>query len=304
MTTTHARRRLRWVAAGHEPVPRRRRRAGRRGVRRARRPARLDRAHLVAHVAANADALGNLAQLGRHRRGDADVRLPRAARRRASRRAATHAGRRAAHLVGASRPPASAGTCDGLTAGAVGRARSGTAQGRTVPATEIPWLRAREVCVHAVDLADRRHLRRPARRTSWLRSAPDIAHQARRRRPRRVGATARRPRRLARRPLDIRRHRRRRRPRARAACLALRSAHDHPSPRLPRRPRRRRRHRRPVRRRRPDPQGPARPRARAGRRVRRGRRRPPDRAELHPHPRRLRPARRGRSRSACCRRAW
>ncbi|MBP2472303.1 maleylpyruvate isomerase [Crossiella equi] len=28
-----------------------------------------------------------------------------------------------------------------------------TAQGRTVPATEIPWLRAREVWVHAVDLA-------------------------------------------------------------------------------------------------------------------------------------------------------
>jgi maleylpyruvate isomerase len=27
-----------------------------------------------------------------------------------------------------------------------------TAQGRTVPASEIPWLRAREVCVHAVDL--------------------------------------------------------------------------------------------------------------------------------------------------------
>lgn len=27
-----------------------------------------------------------------------------------------------------------------------------TAQGRTVPATETPWMRAREVCVHAVDL--------------------------------------------------------------------------------------------------------------------------------------------------------
>ena len=27
-----------------------------------------------------------------------------------------------------------------------------TIQGRTIPATEIPWLRAREVCVHAVDL--------------------------------------------------------------------------------------------------------------------------------------------------------
>lgn len=28
-----------------------------------------------------------------------------------------------------------------------------TAQGRTVPASETPWMRAREVCVHAVDLA-------------------------------------------------------------------------------------------------------------------------------------------------------
>ncbi len=27
-----------------------------------------------------------------------------------------------------------------------------TIQGRTIPATDIPWLRAREVCVHAVDL--------------------------------------------------------------------------------------------------------------------------------------------------------
>ncbi|MBP2327000.1 maleylpyruvate isomerase [Kibdelosporangium banguiense] len=27
-----------------------------------------------------------------------------------------------------------------------------TAQGRTVPASEVPWLRAREVCIHAVDL--------------------------------------------------------------------------------------------------------------------------------------------------------
>ncbi|MER5753538.1 maleylpyruvate isomerase family mycothiol-dependent enzyme [Streptomyces sp. NPDC002088] len=26
-----------------------------------------------------------------------------------------------------------------------------TAQGRTVPATELPWMRAREVCIHAVD---------------------------------------------------------------------------------------------------------------------------------------------------------
>ena len=37
-----------------------------------------------------------------------------------------------------------------------------TAQGRTVPATEIPWLRAREVMVHAVDLDAGVDLRRPA----------------------------------------------------------------------------------------------------------------------------------------------
>jgi maleylpyruvate isomerase len=33
------------------------------------------------------------------------------------------------------------------------QARVRTAQGREVPATEVPWLRAREVLVHAVDLA-------------------------------------------------------------------------------------------------------------------------------------------------------
>ena len=33
-----------------------------------------------------------------------------------------------------------------------GAAEVVTAQGRTVPATEIPWLRAREVYVHVVDL--------------------------------------------------------------------------------------------------------------------------------------------------------
>ena len=31
-------------------------------------------------------------------------------------------------------------------------AAAGGAQGRTVPATEIPWMRAKEVCIHAVDL--------------------------------------------------------------------------------------------------------------------------------------------------------
>lgn len=34
------------------------------------------------------------------------------------------------------------------------RAEVVTAQGRTVQAAELPWMRAREVCVHAVDLAN------------------------------------------------------------------------------------------------------------------------------------------------------
>ena len=46
-----------------------------------------------------------------------------------------------------------------------------TAQGRTVPASETPWMRAREVMVHAVDLGTRRHLRATSRPTSWWRCA-------------------------------------------------------------------------------------------------------------------------------------
>ena len=41
---------------------------------------------------------------------------------------------------------------DGLSADAW-RAEVVTAQGRRIPATQIPWLRAREVAVHAVDLS-------------------------------------------------------------------------------------------------------------------------------------------------------
>lgn len=44
-----------------------------------------------------------------------------------------------------------AATLDALPP-AAWRAEVVTAQGRTVPATEIPWMRAREVMVHAIDL--------------------------------------------------------------------------------------------------------------------------------------------------------
>ncbi|MFI5624018.1 maleylpyruvate isomerase N-terminal domain-containing protein [Nocardioides sp. NPDC051685] len=107
------------------------------------------RKHLVAHVAANADALGNLvhwAATGIH------TPMYATSKERAA---------------GIARGP-------GLTAAALREwlQRSAesleqamtqlspvqwehevvTAQGRTVPSTEIPWLRAREVCVHTVDL--------------------------------------------------------------------------------------------------------------------------------------------------------
>ncbi|MGV9922446.1 maleylpyruvate isomerase N-terminal domain-containing protein [Nocardia rhamnosiphila] len=107
------------------------------------------RKHLVAHVAANADALGNLvhwARTGEHTpmysspdQRNADIEsgaalaaseltnwLNEAVRKLSVAMEALHGDDWHNEVV--------------------------TAQGRTVPATEIPWLRAREVCVHAVDL--------------------------------------------------------------------------------------------------------------------------------------------------------
>ncbi|WP_346076318.1 MULTISPECIES: maleylpyruvate isomerase family mycothiol-dependent enzyme [Actinomycetes] len=107
------------------------------------------RKHLAAHVAANADALCNLV----HWAATGEERPMYAS-----------AGERAAGI--AKGPTLSAEELRGwLTASAV-RLAEGldaladerwrhevvTAQGRTVPATELPWMRAREVCVHAVDL--------------------------------------------------------------------------------------------------------------------------------------------------------
>ncbi|MFD7134328.1 maleylpyruvate isomerase N-terminal domain-containing protein [Streptomyces sp. NPDC059894] len=107
------------------------------------------RKHLVAHVAANADALGNLvhwAATGEERPMYASVE------------------ERAAGI--AKGPTLSADELRSWLTGSAQRLaeqlnrltdeqwqhRVVTAQGRTVPATELPWMRAREVCVHAVDL--------------------------------------------------------------------------------------------------------------------------------------------------------
>jgi maleylpyruvate isomerase len=107
------------------------------------------RRHVVAHVAANADALRNLVAWAA-----TGVRTPMyaspAARDEGIRRGLEMPG---ADLVGALRTGVSELEVS------MGRLRDDqwasevvTAQGRTVPATEIPWLRAREVYVHAVDL--------------------------------------------------------------------------------------------------------------------------------------------------------
>lgn len=107
------------------------------------------RKHVVAHVAANADALGRLVRWARtgertpmytsKDQRDADIAY-------GATLSATHLREwleTAAHDL----TEAMAGLTEEQW-----RAEVVTAQGRNVPATEIPWLRAREVCVHAVDL--------------------------------------------------------------------------------------------------------------------------------------------------------
>ena len=108
------------------------------------------RAHLVAHLAANAAALRNLASWAATGRETPMYTSP---------------DERARGIEeGATRPPEALRTWSREEAAALDRdlrRLSGdqwqstirTAQGREVPATEIPWLRAREVMVHAVDLA-------------------------------------------------------------------------------------------------------------------------------------------------------
>ena len=105
--------------------------------------------HLVAHVAANAEALLNLTHW--------------AATGEETPMYSSPTQRNADIEAGADRSPTelrrwtdeSAAALDAALSALTGEQWSRsvrTAQGRTVPATEIPWLRAREVMVHAVDL--------------------------------------------------------------------------------------------------------------------------------------------------------
>lgn len=108
------------------------------------------RKHVVAHVAANADAVANLVHWAA-----TGVPTPMYASPEA-RLAGVESGSRlpGTELIGWLHRSIEA--LDAAVAGltdAQWRTPVVTAQGRTVPASEVPWMRSREVFVHAVDLA-------------------------------------------------------------------------------------------------------------------------------------------------------
>lgn len=107
------------------------------------------RRHVVAHLAANAEALGNLVHWARTGEPTPMYASPehRAAGIEAG--AALPGARLSAWFEESARALAAA--MAGLT-DAQWRAPVVTAQGRTVPASQTPWMRSREVMVHAVDL--------------------------------------------------------------------------------------------------------------------------------------------------------
>ena len=107
------------------------------------------RQHLIAHVDANADALGNLVRwaatgVPTPMYADADERA--AAIERGARLSAGQLSRRVRESANRLAAASAALTPEQWFQEIV------TAQGRTVSAAEIPWMRAREVFVHTVDL--------------------------------------------------------------------------------------------------------------------------------------------------------
>lgn len=107
------------------------------------------RKHVVAHLAANAEALGNLVHWARTGEPTPMYASPEHRDAGIEAGAALPGARLAAWFEESARALADA--MAGLT-DAQWRAPVVTAQGRTVPASQIPWMRSREVMVHAVDL--------------------------------------------------------------------------------------------------------------------------------------------------------
>ena len=115
-------------------------------------PSALDgwaRRHLVAHISANADALCNLAHWAKTGEATPMYASPTERAEGIERGSRLSVAELRTWLVAANARLALAFDeipVERWTAEVV------TAQGRTVPATEIPWLRTREVFIHAVDL--------------------------------------------------------------------------------------------------------------------------------------------------------
>jgi maleylpyruvate isomerase len=105
--------------------------------------------HVTAHVCANADALRNLVHWAR----TGEERPMYSSRQQRSADIEAGARRPAAQLRHWARTAAAGLEEDFRSLDRQQWCREvRTAQGRTVPATEIPWMRSREVMVHAVDL--------------------------------------------------------------------------------------------------------------------------------------------------------
>ncbi|WUH98382.1 maleylpyruvate isomerase family mycothiol-dependent enzyme [Spirillospora sp. NBC_00431] len=108
------------------------------------------RKHVVAHLAANAEAIGNLVHWARTGEETPMYASPEA------RAAGIERGSRLGADELARWFTESAATLSAAMAALSEeewRAEVVTARGRAVPASETPWMRAREVMVHAVDLA-------------------------------------------------------------------------------------------------------------------------------------------------------
>ncbi len=107
------------------------------------------RRQLIAHVAANADALGRLVRWASTDEETPMYSSPEQRTAEIDAGALLPAEKLRTWLTTSTQQLASG--LDGLSEDAWSH-EVVTAQGRTVPATEIPWMRSREVMVHAVDL--------------------------------------------------------------------------------------------------------------------------------------------------------
>ncbi|MFJ9173828.1 maleylpyruvate isomerase N-terminal domain-containing protein [Streptomyces sp. NPDC102360] len=115
-------------------------------------PSRLPgwtRSHLVAHVAANADALCNLVHWAATDEERPMYASPEERTAGIAKGPTLSADELRSWLTGSARRLAE--DLDRLNH-EQWQHEVLTAQGRAVPATELPWMRARETCVHAVDL--------------------------------------------------------------------------------------------------------------------------------------------------------